>query len=156
MIRARLGGLVVALVVITMAAGCVMRGKNTNVDSAAPGATTKDGVTHGGGEGRRFDSGGDEPSALAARLRAAQAELRAVQAGEGPTDAPVATSESGREPLTRCERIEAIALRICELRDHVCGLAQEHEDEPRYAQVCNEAEASCAEATTVAQDCESA
>ncbi len=52
-----------------------------------------------------------------------------------------------------CARICAIATTVCGLRERICALADEHQDEPRYAAACERAAADCTRASEACDDC---
>lgn len=81
---------------------------------------------------------------LPAAVRAARAE-----GGLGTEATPAADAAPDR-----CTRICDISAAICELREHVCGLSEEHADEPRYVEVCDRATLDCERATTACSDCD--
>lgn len=107
--------------------------------------------------------GGDDIDQLEAELERARSELLALDdervaastEGEGEGAQPGATPPSA-DAVSRCERVAALAGRICQLRDRMCALATEHDQQPRYAEACGRAEQTCAQAQQATEDCAAA
>lgn len=69
-----------------------------------------------------------------------------------PTTSPSAETVAAGDD-DPCLRICAIATAVCDLKDHICTLADEHQDEPRYAAACKRATRDCTRATEACDDC---
>lgn len=133
--------------------------QSTKSDSTAPPsepnrrndagrAIIKDRATR---DGQALDN--DTLADLEAELAQAEHDLGAVDAvGESVPANDDAAPQPARPD--RCERIEALAEQICDIRDRVCTLADEHPTAPRYQDVCGRAETSCGEAAAARDTCE--
>jgi hypothetical protein len=53
----------------------------------------------------------------------------------------------------RCEQLCDLAQSTCELADRVCGLAADHQSEPRYQRACNRATGQCEAASDGCSRC---
>lgn len=63
------------------------------------------------------------------------------------------TERDERRPRSRCERVCELATTTCDLRERVCGLAEDHEDDSRYDEACRRAEDQCDAAMRHCQSC---
>ncbi|MCA9662510.1 MAG: hypothetical protein KC486_29490 [Myxococcales bacterium] len=53
----------------------------------------------------------------------------------------------------RCSDVCSLSTSICDLEGHICGLAQRHPGEDRYAQVCERASGDCRAAQEACDGC---
>jgi hypothetical protein len=53
----------------------------------------------------------------------------------------------------RCERTCDLASAICGIKDRICGMVADHEDEPRYADACTRATDDCDRASEACDGC---
>jgi hypothetical protein len=72
--------------------------------------------------------------------------------GEGRSSLPA--GDGGGDAGARCVRVCGLATNICELRDRICGLVDEHHDELRYQTVCERATVDCEHATKACEGCD--
>jgi hypothetical protein len=72
---------------------------------------------------------------------------------QGTPTADHAADVAGDTAGSRCTRTCELATAICGLRGQICELADEHEDEPRYAEVCSLASEDCDRATEACDAC---
>lgn len=66
----------------------------------------------------------------------------------------VPASNGGDAGGQRCERIRGLATSICELRDRICQLGDEHREELRYQRACERATLDCERATEACEGCD--
>ncbi len=89
----------------------------------------------------------------------AKAKKATAQDGAGPRRKPAASnrpramSDSVPSDSSACANICATAEAICELRDRICALADEHADEDRYREVCTRASSDCDVADAACSAC---
>lgn len=79
-------------------------------------------------------------------------EQQAVREQGAPTGDHAADA-SENAASSRCTRTCELATAICGLRAQICELADDHEDEPRYAAACSRASDDCDRATEACDDC---
>ncbi len=65
----------------------------------------------------------------------------------------LAAKKSADEAPDACAPICGPADAICDLSARICGLADEHEEEERYANACERAEKDCARAAEACEEC---
>jgi hypothetical protein len=91
-----------------------------------------------------------------ARLERAEAELQrqgvVLDDGEG-VEAGGMEGMSEPQRSQRCQRICGLASDTCELRGKICGLADAHASQARYAAVCERATKACERATQACNAC---
>jgi len=80
-----------------------------------------------------------------------QVQQARVKAGAPVTAAATAGST---DTTDRCERICLLAANICDLRSHICELADEHDTETRYRQACERAALDCERVGPICEDCD--
>lgn len=108
--------------------------------------------------------GPDDLDALQAELGEVESELLAAgvslpsaaqrePAGELEEQPEPSYDETDTGVANRCTRICDLAKNACNLQERICDLAERHAGEPRYAQVCERAEADCTRASTACDDC---
>jgi len=133
----------VAVVALLGVSGCA--GKKSAPDAATPAAVEAPPPTYDVEQYAR------DLDAFESQLRAEGLELAGERAIAEPT--PETATEATASGKTRCTRICDLATAICELEDRVCGLAQVHAGQIRYAEVCARARADCELATDACQEC---
>lgn len=156
------------LLALMFGGGCAMKASSK---ARSPGAPPAD-ATEKRGDVQQGMNAGDELEQLDAQLRQAEGELGVLSgAGAGGDDGSTLDVESkastavtpsvSPEPtpaaangLSRCERVAMLAEQICQLRDRMCALADEHEGEERYSNACVRAGLSCGEAEQASDGCE--
>jgi hypothetical protein len=107
------------------------------------------------GESDAFDAAAAEPDAgpagslddMTAQLDRLDEDMAQLSA-EGPVR-QYADDEAGR-----CDRICEIATATCELQGQICGLAAQHDGEPRYSAACDRAGAQCGAANDACATCQ--
>lgn len=72
--------------------------------------------------------------------------------GEGRNSLPA--GDGGGDAGARCERVCGLATNICELRDRICGMVDEHRNELRYQAACERATLDCEHATEACEGCD--
>jgi len=77
-----------------------------------------------------------------------------ARTSEGRNSLPA--GDGGGNAGARCERICGLATNICELRDRICGLVDEHGNELRYQAACERATLDCEHATKACEGCDDA
>jgi hypothetical protein len=65
----------------------------------------------------------------------------------------VATKQADDDGVDACAPICGPADAICDLSARICGLAEEHEEESRYVEACERAEADCERAAEACEEC---
>jgi hypothetical protein len=137
----------------SLASGLAMAcaAKSRQSQDAAPGATA-------------VEQRSDDVAEIDAELASYEAQLRtfgiaaggAEAAGDGMDGGDAASADGVRATSKRADRCSTVcnlAEAICGLQERVCDLATEHDDEPRYAAVCERAGEDCALATSGCEDC---
>jgi len=99
-------------------------------------------VTTAGGDG---DDGAEEAEASDAAMGAVSEDAGAAPAEAEPSAvAPPAQGQAARrETQQRCEDLCGLNVAICELEGSICSLAQDHGDDPTYADACERASEDC-------------
>jgi hypothetical protein len=99
----------------------------------------------------------EAPAATAEPVEASPAQIteaRAQRAGRAARNrAKRSRVELGGRTPTRCETICGLAETTCELRDRVCGMAEDHPDDVRYEAACRRAGDQCSAATEHCDSC---
>lgn len=104
-----------------------------------------------GGDGAAADSAGPHPISPSSDLESLQRDLEArAQELADVTDEQHGVPASATERCTRVCQLEAA---ICDISDAICGLAEEHPDEPRYADSCTDARQECGRAEEACRAC---
>ncbi len=160
------------MLALLLGAGCASKASSK---AREPGAPPSDAIEKRGA----MDDGmqvGDELDQLDAQLRQAEVELGSLAGAseEGAqtnvtpeiesTDAtPRPSTMPSPEPtpaatnaVSRCERVAMLAEQICQLRDRMCALADEHDGEERYSNACARAGQTCEEAEQASDGCDAA
>jgi hypothetical protein len=75
-----------------------------------------------------------------------------ARTNEGRNSLPA--GDGGGDAGARCERICGLATNICELRERICGLVDEHRNELRYQAACERATLDCEHATKACEGCD--
>lgn len=80
---------------------------------------------------------------------------KSAAADMAPTQAAPASASGGPSPrrTSYCETICDLSASICQLQDHICGLAPRHPDEPRYQAACERAAVDCQLSTEACHAC---
>ena len=55
--------------------------------------------------------------------------------------------------ISDCEELYALMQGICEVKDKLCSIADDHKGMPHYGQLCEEARQECSDAQTSCEDC---
>lgn len=55
--------------------------------------------------------------------------------------------------ISDCEELYALMQGICEVKDKLCTIADDHKGMPHYGQLCAEARTECTDAQTSCEDC---
>ncbi len=157
------------LLSLLCAAACAKAGPH---DAAAPEAAAAPGGDFGmddgyGGEAEDRAYAGEAPTfdELEARFEQLDADLSA-QGIPGSKQAPVDASASADrirlkvhkkdtdgDQASRCERICSLKDAICDVSQRICGLAESHEDDRKYADACARSQSRCEQATTACSNC---
>ena len=158
------------MVAVLLATGCA---KSAATGTMAPEAAADASVMPGDGAGdvdatladlqAEFDALDADLSAAGIPPRDAEGESGADELASPPSVTRVkpepdpapqpATDDAGGD---RCKRICALQTSICDLSERMCSLADEHGDEPEYADACSRATDRCEQASRACSSCEDA
>jgi hypothetical protein len=149
------------LVLVALAGGCA-KGAARSEAPMAPGSA--DAAAYGGDGAMAEDAAPGLEHHYASDFDGLQAEFERLDAdlssegifgvgqttaSETPAKTSVKTGDAGR-----CERISELKTAICDVAERICGLAEDHEDEPKYAEACTRAGDRCEQATEASDSCE--
>ncbi|HWB74300.1 MAG TPA: hypothetical protein VG755_05080 [Nannocystaceae bacterium] len=94
-----------------------------------------------------------EPAMEPERDEAPRLKSRSHRRARESKRARLHTERDDRRPRSRCERVCELAITTCDLRERVCGLAEDHDDDSRYDEACRRAEDQCDAAMRHCQSC---